>query len=235
MGHYVSNTSHHKHSYYVVVNSDMPGFTERERLLVAALCRYHRKTLPSTVHTAYQTLTAEERRMLLLLIPLLRLADNMVRSPKERIQKLECRVQNGDVVLAGAFQRRYRPGTMGRRTGQRNLPPDLRPDRFGNQGARLICGNTRGSRPPFSYGGWRLEIKRAAQRRERGRDPRSARGHTPSEPLPALVLRSFIPAGRGRRRGHSFPNCCTPPGRCVTATLLSNCWPRQGFPGTRPL
>ena len=99
VGHYVSSTSHHKHSYYVVVNSDMPGFTERERLLVAALCRYHRKTLPSSVHTTYQSLTAEERRTLLLLIPLLRLADNMVRSPKERIQKLECRAQNGDVAL----------------------------------------------------------------------------------------------------------------------------------------
>jgi len=99
VGHYVSNTSHHKHSYYVVVNSDMPGFTERERLLVAALCRYHRKTLPSAMHNSYQTLTADERRMLLLLIPLLRLADNMVRSPKERIEKLECRTQNGDVLL----------------------------------------------------------------------------------------------------------------------------------------
>ena len=99
VGHYVSSTSHHKHSYYVVVNSDMPGFTERERLLVAALCRYHRKTLPSAVHNSYQTLTADERRVLLLLIPLLRLADNMVRSPKERIEKLECRAQNGDVVL----------------------------------------------------------------------------------------------------------------------------------------
>ena len=92
----------------------MPGFTERERLLVAALCRYHRKTLPSAMHNAYQALTAEERRTLLLLIPLLRLADNMVRSPKERIQKLECRVQNGDVVLVVHSERRYRPGTMGR-------------------------------------------------------------------------------------------------------------------------
>jgi len=53
---------------------DMPGFTERERLLVAALCAIIRKTLPSSVHTTYQTLTADERRTLLLLIPLLRLA-----------------------------------------------------------------------------------------------------------------------------------------------------------------
>jgi len=53
VGHYISSSSHHKHSYYVVANSDMPGFTERERVLVAALCRYHRKALPNPVHTAF--------------------------------------------------------------------------------------------------------------------------------------------------------------------------------------
>ena len=99
VGHYVSNSSHHKHSYYVVSNSDMPGFTERERLLVAALCRYHRKSLPSSMHGAYQMLTTDEKRVLLLLIPLLRIADNMVRAPEERIQSLESRVQNGTVTL----------------------------------------------------------------------------------------------------------------------------------------
>jgi exopolyphosphatase/guanosine-5'-triphosphate,3'-diphosphate pyrophosphatase len=78
----------------------MPGFTERERLLVAALCRYHRKALPTSVHHAYQALTAEERRTLLLLIPMLRLADNMVRDPKERIHRVDSKVQNGDVTLS---------------------------------------------------------------------------------------------------------------------------------------
>ena len=99
IGHYISNTSHHKHSHYVVSNSDMPGFNERERLMVAALCRYHRKSMPSTVHSAYQALTVDERKAVLLLIPLLRLADNMVRDPEDQVQSLEARVQNGAVTL----------------------------------------------------------------------------------------------------------------------------------------
>jgi exopolyphosphatase/guanosine-5'-triphosphate,3'-diphosphate pyrophosphatase len=99
VGHYISSSSHHKHSYYVVANSDMPGFTERERVLVAALCRYHRKALPNPVHTAFQSLAPEEKRALTVLIPLLRLADNMVRGPERRIESLTCRVQNGEVTL----------------------------------------------------------------------------------------------------------------------------------------
>jgi len=99
VGHYISSSSHHKHSYYVVANSDMPGFTERERTLVAALCRYHRKALPSPMHTAFQSLEPDDKRALTVLIPLLRLADNMVRGPERRIQSLACRVQNGEVTL----------------------------------------------------------------------------------------------------------------------------------------
>ena len=100
VGHYVSSMGHHKHSYYVVSNSDMPGFTESERMLIAALCRYHRKSLPSPMHSAFQSLSPEEKRVLTLLIPLLRLADNLERSHEQRIQSVDCRLNgSGEVML----------------------------------------------------------------------------------------------------------------------------------------
>lgn len=99
VGHFVSNVGHHKHSYYVVSNSDIAGFTSRERLLIAGLCRYHRKSMPSPVHGGYQSLPAEERRMLMMMIPILRLADNLHRSREQRIRGVECRVRDGEVVL----------------------------------------------------------------------------------------------------------------------------------------
>jgi exopolyphosphatase/guanosine-5'-triphosphate,3'-diphosphate pyrophosphatase len=99
VGHFISGVGHHKHSYYVVANSDMPGFTERERVLIAMLCRYHRKALPSPVHNAYQSLPAEEKRIVHLIIPILRLADNLDRGHEQRIQSVTCRVRDGEVVL----------------------------------------------------------------------------------------------------------------------------------------
>jgi len=99
VGHYVSDSGHHKHSYYVVSNSDMAGFTQRERLLVACLCRYHRKSLPSPVHSQYQALSADDRRLLMFLIPLLRLADNLNRSREQRIRGIHCRIRDGSVVF----------------------------------------------------------------------------------------------------------------------------------------
>jgi exopolyphosphatase/guanosine-5'-triphosphate,3'-diphosphate pyrophosphatase len=99
VGHFVSNVGHHKHSYYVVANSDMAGFTERERMLIAMLCRYHRKALPSPVHNAYQSLVGDDRRTLDLMIPILRLSDNLVRGHRHRIDGVVCRLMDGEVLL----------------------------------------------------------------------------------------------------------------------------------------
>lgn len=98
-GHFVADSNHHKHSYYLVSNSDMPGFTNRERELIANLCRYHRKSMPTPVHANWQSLNAEDKRVVLMLIPLLRLADNLDVSHEERIQSLSCRIRDGQVVL----------------------------------------------------------------------------------------------------------------------------------------
>jgi exopolyphosphatase/guanosine-5'-triphosphate,3'-diphosphate pyrophosphatase len=99
VGHWISSVGHHKHSYYVVSNSDMPGFTQRERLLIAALCRYHRKSLPNPAHPSLQALAPDDRRALHLLVPLLRLADNLDRSHEQRIESVECRLREGEVAL----------------------------------------------------------------------------------------------------------------------------------------
>jgi exopolyphosphatase/guanosine-5'-triphosphate,3'-diphosphate pyrophosphatase len=99
VGHYVSDTSHHKHSYYLVANSDMPGFTNRERELIANLCRYHRKALPASAHATFQALPAEEKSAVLFLIPLLRLADNLDRSNEQRITGIECSVKDDQFTL----------------------------------------------------------------------------------------------------------------------------------------
>jgi exopolyphosphatase / guanosine-5'-triphosphate,3'-diphosphate pyrophosphatase len=100
VGHYISNVAHHKHSWYVVANSDMPGFTERERMVIAALCRYHRKALPNAQHNAYEALSVDERRWVTFGIPILRLADNLDRSHEQRVLGVECKVrESGDIAM----------------------------------------------------------------------------------------------------------------------------------------
>jgi exopolyphosphatase/guanosine-5'-triphosphate,3'-diphosphate pyrophosphatase len=100
IGHYVSDTAHHKHSYYLVINSDLPGFTDTERQMIALLCRYHRRTMPVSRHSPFQALDPESRRAILLLTPLLRIADSLDRSHEQRVSDLLVQLRNGSVALA---------------------------------------------------------------------------------------------------------------------------------------
>ncbi len=99
IGHFVSDTGHHKHSAYLVANSDMPGFTDEERQLVAMLCRYHRKAMPAQRHSAFQGLNLDARRTVAHLIPLLRIADSLDRGHEQRVDRVECQMKNGSIVL----------------------------------------------------------------------------------------------------------------------------------------
>jgi exopolyphosphatase/guanosine-5'-triphosphate,3'-diphosphate pyrophosphatase len=100
VGHYVSDTAHHKHSYYLVINSDLPGFTDTERQMIALLCRYHRRAMPVSRHSPFQTLDPESRRAILLLTPLLRIADSLDRSHEQRVSDLQIQLRNASVAIA---------------------------------------------------------------------------------------------------------------------------------------
>jgi len=100
IGHYVSDMGHHKHSQYLVANADLPAFTAEERLLVSHLCRYHRKSMPSARHIAFQTLSPVNQRLILRLVPILRLADALDRSHDQRVDALAVEVHPEQAVIA---------------------------------------------------------------------------------------------------------------------------------------
>lgn len=100
VGHYVSDSAHHKHSYYLVAHSDLPGFTDKERQIIALLCRYHRRAMPVPRHSSFQTLDPESRRVILLLTPLLRIADSLDRSHEQRVSDLHVQLRNGSVAIS---------------------------------------------------------------------------------------------------------------------------------------
>jgi exopolyphosphatase / guanosine-5'-triphosphate,3'-diphosphate pyrophosphatase len=99
IGHFVNEARHHRHSMYLVMNSDLPGFSDQERLVIANLCRYHRKSMPGPSHEAFHALSPEDRRVVLLLAPLLRLAVALDQSQEQRVQRLETVVEENRVEL----------------------------------------------------------------------------------------------------------------------------------------
>jgi exopolyphosphatase / guanosine-5'-triphosphate,3'-diphosphate pyrophosphatase len=74
IGTFVSTRAYHKHTYYLIANSQIYGLTRNEDLIVANVARYHRRSIPKPSHFEYMSLPQEERLVVNKLASLLRLA-----------------------------------------------------------------------------------------------------------------------------------------------------------------
>ncbi len=79
IGYFVGISRHHKHSYYLIAESDIVGLPPRDRLIVANIARYHRKSFPKEQHENFRILYPKERKIITKLASLLRIADALDR------------------------------------------------------------------------------------------------------------------------------------------------------------
>lgn len=79
---------HHKHSYRLIKQTALPGFTDKERHEIACIARYHRRALPSTDHEEYAALSHSARKRVSALAALLRIADALDYSHDSRVLSL---------------------------------------------------------------------------------------------------------------------------------------------------
>ncbi|MBN4004291.1 Ppx/GppA phosphatase family protein [Nostoc sp. LPT] len=90
-GHYISHSSHHKHSYYLIRNGELLGYTETEIEIIANIARYHRKSPPKKKHENYQSLlTKQQRQIVSQLSAILRLAVALDRRQIGAIAQVQC-------------------------------------------------------------------------------------------------------------------------------------------------
>ena len=75
IGHFVDTRQHHKHSWYLIVNTQFPGIREAEKRIIAAVARYHRKATPQRSHEEYAALPEAAKVTVLKLAAILRVAD----------------------------------------------------------------------------------------------------------------------------------------------------------------
>ncbi len=99
IGSFISRKSHHKHTHYLVSNSELLGFSPREIQLVANVARYHRKGPPRTEHVPFNRLTKSERERSLKLASILRLADALDREHLQNVTGVEATLRSGTFFL----------------------------------------------------------------------------------------------------------------------------------------
>ncbi len=90
-GKFISQTSYHKHSYYLLNNGRIMGFTQDERHLIALVALHHRKAMPKFDQGELQGLHKPEFKRVEFLAGILRLAVALSRSRRRSVKGVSLR------------------------------------------------------------------------------------------------------------------------------------------------
>ena len=119
IGAHISYKKHHKHSLYLISQSELPGFTPAQMQAAAHVARYHRKGEPSPAHEGYAALPRRDRRTVDSLSALLRVADALDREHLQAVRAVKARVDKRAVrlTLEGAGDRLLERWALRRKAG----------------------------------------------------------------------------------------------------------------------
>ncbi|MFM8524655.1 MAG: Ppx/GppA phosphatase family protein [Cyanobacteriota bacterium] len=99
-GQHINVGAYHKHSWYLIRHGELLGYSDDEHLTVAAIARYHRRSLPKKRHEAWQLLKSRDaRRLVGAMALLLRLAAALDRRPEARVAGLNASADNEQLLI----------------------------------------------------------------------------------------------------------------------------------------
>ncbi|MXZ67466.1 MAG: Ppx/GppA family phosphatase [Acidimicrobiia bacterium] len=100
IGRFVASSAHHRHSYYLIRNSErLAGFTADELELIALVARYHRKSAPRRRHARFRALRRSDRRKVRLLAGLLRVGIGLDRTYRRAVETVHARVAGDTIAI----------------------------------------------------------------------------------------------------------------------------------------
>jgi len=95
VGTYVSPRAHHKHSEYLILNSEIFGLDRRDVTIISLIARYHRHSGPHLEHPSYASLDTDSRIRVCKLSALLRVADALERTHGQRVNQIRLHIDKG--------------------------------------------------------------------------------------------------------------------------------------------
>ena len=101
IGRFVGHSAHHRHSYYLIRNTEhLAGFHEHERKLIALVARYHRKSAPKPSHSEFASLSQGDQKLVEVLSGMLRIGIALDRTYRTAASDLTVEVKANTIVLS---------------------------------------------------------------------------------------------------------------------------------------
>lgn len=92
----IESRRHHKHSFRLIKETQLPDLSEEERYEVACIARYHRRAMPSLEHEEFAALSRPARKRVSILSALLRIADALDYDHDGRVLFLRSDLEHSD-------------------------------------------------------------------------------------------------------------------------------------------
>jgi exopolyphosphatase / guanosine-5'-triphosphate,3'-diphosphate pyrophosphatase len=99
IGYHISHAQHHIHSWYIVRNAELLGYTEKEKDMIANMTRYHRKSHPKEKHENLLHLNGSDIETIKKLAAILRIADGLDRRHQGMFRKISCEKQGRNMLI----------------------------------------------------------------------------------------------------------------------------------------
>jgi exopolyphosphatase/guanosine-5'-triphosphate,3'-diphosphate pyrophosphatase len=106
VGDYVNRNGRHRHTQYIISNSEILGYTPEQRRVIAAIARYLGKSRPTTGDGTLKGLLALDQEQIAKASMLLRLARAMNLGRSHGLQKARISIRNGEVKMVLLSRRR---------------------------------------------------------------------------------------------------------------------------------
>jgi exopolyphosphatase/guanosine-5'-triphosphate,3'-diphosphate pyrophosphatase len=99
IGLFISARSHHRHSHYLISQSDLFGLKRKELEIIGNIARYHRRALPQRGHAPFVALERDERMLVSKLGAILRVANSLDREHRQKLADLKVSREGNQIVL----------------------------------------------------------------------------------------------------------------------------------------
>jgi exopolyphosphatase/guanosine-5'-triphosphate,3'-diphosphate pyrophosphatase len=99
VGKFMNHQGHHRHTHYIIANSEIFGFSPEQRAIVAAIARYMGKSRPEPMDKPMRSLPLEEHKYIARAVVLLRMSQALNQDRATAAMKLHIRVFAKRVVL----------------------------------------------------------------------------------------------------------------------------------------
>ncbi|MFZ7102349.1 MAG: HD domain-containing protein [Peptococcaceae bacterium] len=103
-GKFLSFDRHADHSYSIIMASGLMGISDDELKIIANVAGYHSSAVPRTSHQNFQKLKGNDKIIVAKLVAIIRMADALDRSHRQKIFNLRLELKETELIVKGEAQ-----------------------------------------------------------------------------------------------------------------------------------